>query len=75
LNWDFFEHQTLVNNIPIDEYFRGIPSICYLKPLELTKTGEKYHVTAKIEGGGKSGQIGAFIHGVSRTLVKEDEER
>jgi len=67
--------QTLVNNMAIEEYFRGIPSICYLRPFELTQTGGKYYVTAKIVGGGKSSQTGAFVHGVSRAFVKTDAEK
>lgn len=67
--------QTLVNGKPIEDYFRGVPSIYYLKPFVLTQTGDKFYVTAKIEGGGKSGQVGAFIHGVSRALVKTDAEK
>lgn len=65
--------QTLVNDLPIKEYFRGIPSVYFLRPLELTKTTAKYYVTAKIEGGGKMGQVGAFVHGVSRALAKESQ--
>lgn len=67
--------QTLVNDKPIDEYFKSIPKIYYLKPFELTGTEGKYYATAKIEGGGVKGQLGAFIHGVSRALVKVDTEK
>lgn len=63
-----------VNDIPIKDYFRGFPKTYYLKPFELTKTSDKYYVTAKIEGGGEMGQIGAFVHGVSRALIKEDKK-
>lgn len=67
--------QTLVNDKPIEEYFRGISAVCYLKPFEVTQTSGKYYVTAKIEGGGKMGQVGAFVHGVSRALVASDPEQ
>lgn len=67
--------QTLVNNMAIEEYFRGIPSIYFLRPFELTQTGGKYYATVRVEGGGKRGQIGAFVHGVSRALVKTDAEK
>lgn len=67
--------QTLVNDKPIDEYFRGIPKVSYLKPFELTGTEGKYYATARIEGGGVKGQLGAFVHGVSRALVKIDTEK
>lgn len=64
-----------VNNLAIKDYFRGIPEACYLKPFELTGTAGRYYVTAKIVGGGKFGQVGAFVHGVSRALVKADQEK
>ena len=67
--------QILVNEKPIDEYFRGVPKVYYLKPFELTQTEGKFHATARIEGGGISGQVGAFVHGVSRALVKLDPEK
>lgn len=67
--------QTLVNDKPITEYFRSIPEVYYLRPFRLTQTEGKYYVTAKIEGGGLVGQVGAFVHGVSRALVKENEEK
>lgn len=66
--------QSLVNGLALDEYFKDVPSFIYLRPFELTKTTGKFYVTAKISGGGKSGQVGAFIHGLSRALVKENTE-
>ncbi|MGB9637318.1 MAG: 30S ribosomal protein S9 [Microgenomates group bacterium] len=66
--------QSLVNDKPLEEYFRSIPEVYYLKPFELTKTTGKYYVTAKIEGGGLKGQAGAFVHGLSRALVKADSK-
>ena len=65
----------IVNDRPIVDYFKDIPAACYLRPFELTDTVGKYYITAKIEGGGKSGQVGAFIHGLSRALVKENTEK
>lgn len=65
--------QTLVNDMPVGQYFKDISSVYFLKPFELTETTGKFYVTAKIEGGGKQGQLGAFTLGVSRALVKTDE--
>ncbi len=67
--------QSMVNDKPIDEYFKSIPKVYYLKPFALTQTGGKYYVTAKIEGGGLYGQVGALIHGISRALIKIDTEK
>lgn len=67
--------QTLVNDKPIAEYFKSIPELYYQKPFRLTQTEGKYYVTAKVEGGGLAGQVGAFVHGVSRALVKAVPEK
>ncbi len=65
--------QTLVNDMPVGQYFKDISPVYFLKPFELTDTTGKFYVTAKIEGGGKQGQLGAFTLGVGRALVKMDE--
>lgn len=67
--------ETVVNGKPIGEYFGGIPSIKYLRPFEVTETVGKYYATVKIDGGGKFGQIGAFVHGIARALVEIDPEK
>jgi len=64
--------QSLVNDKPLEEYFKSISEVYYLKPFALTQTTGKYYVTAKIEGGGLKGQAGAFVHGLSRALVQAD---
>jgi len=67
--------EILVNDIPVKDYFRGIPEVYYTKPFILTKTGGKYYASVKVEGGGKRGQVGAMVHGLSRALIKEDAEK
>ncbi len=67
--------QTLINDRPVEEYFKNIPSVFYLKPFELTQNTGKYYATAKITGGGRMGQVAAFVLGVSRGLVKIDPEK
>ena len=44
-----------------------------LKPFELTSTGDRYDVHARVNGGGISGQAGAVRLGIARALVKVDE--
>jgi len=66
--------QMTINAKPIEEYFKDIPSASYLRPLELTGNMGKYYVTARIIGGGRSGQVGAFVLGLSRALVLLDEK-
>lgn len=41
-------------------------------PLKNTKNDSKFDITAKIVGGGKSGQAGALAHGISKALVAFD---
>lgn len=62
--------ENLVNGQVIGRYFSGIVSAAnWQKPFKLTGTFEKYFVTAKVSGGGKEGQLGAVIHGISRALA------
>ncbi|MCL5090851.1 MAG: 30S ribosomal protein S9 [Patescibacteria group bacterium] len=66
--------QSLVNDLPIGEYFKNISPIYFFKPFEVTHTTGKYYATAKVEGGGKKGQLGAFLLGLSRALVEFSPE-
>ena len=44
------------------------------QPLEMTETLDKFDIIANVKGGGLSGQAGAMRLGVSRALIKYDEE-
>ena len=67
--------QMMINGKNATEYFIGpIYQKLYNKPLELTKTLGKYAISIKIEGGGKSSQLGAIIHGISRAIAKAEPE-
>jgi small subunit ribosomal protein S9 len=69
------EGKTLVNDLPIEEYFSGeVAKIFYSKPFALTNTLGKYYATIKVEGGGKSGQLQAVVHGLSRALALVDPQ-
>ena len=67
--------QTMINGVPVGEYFKDVPSVYFLKPFELTDTAGKYYATAKIVGGGKTGQLEAFVHGLSRALVQANTDK
>ena len=41
-----------------------------LAPLEKTKMEKKVDLKISVCGGGPSGQVGAIVHGVSRALIK-----
>ena len=43
------------------------------RPFELIKQPTEYDVRCSVRGGGPTGQAGAMVHGISRALVKFDE--
>jgi small subunit ribosomal protein S9 len=66
----------MVNNMPIDEYFKNkYYEPLYQEPLRTCNALDKYLITVKVQGSGIMGQLGAINHGVSRALVKLDEEK
>jgi len=63
----------IVNELPAGKYFTGeVANKTYLKPFEITNTVGKFSFTAKIEGSGKTAQIDALVHGISRCLATID---
>lgn len=65
----------LVNGKAAGEYFPGdTASVKYMKPLKLTNTDGKFSFSAKVEGSGKSAQLGAVVHGLARALANHDTE-
>ena len=64
-----------VNGKKFEEYFNTEALRGYImQPLAVTGFSGKVNVTATVSGGGKAGQAGAVRHGISRALVKFDEE-
>lgn len=64
-----------INDKDIDEYF-GLETLKLIvrQPLVATATLGQFDVICKAVGGGISGQAGAIRHGISRALLKADEE-
>ncbi len=64
-----------VNACPLDKYFplETLRSEV-LTPFAITETAGKYDVVANVEGGGLTGQAGAVKLGISRALVRMNEE-
>ena len=64
----------IINKRSMDEYF-GLDTLKYIvnQPLVLTDTLSRYDVKVNVHGGGFTGQAGAIRHGISRALVKSDE--
>ena len=64
-----------INGKKFEEYFNTEALRGYiLQPLAVTSLTGKIDVSATVTGGGKAGQAGAVRHGLSRALVKFDEE-
>ena len=59
----------------MDEYF-GLETLKVVvrQPLVATETLDKFDVLVNVHGGGYTGQAGAIRHGISRALLKVDEE-
>ena len=65
-----------VNGKTLREYIGNRPAVEMMlyRPLVLTENQEKYDVRVKTVGGGVVSQCGAIRHGISRALVKVNEE-
>lgn len=64
----------VINKKSIDEYFpQDLLKLIVKQPLELTNSADKYDVYVNVIGGGVAGQAGAICHGISRALVKAEE--
>ena len=66
--------EVIVNDKPYQEAFPRVEHRHMIEhPLQATDTMGKFRVTAKVNGGGLSGQAGAIRHGIARALAKENE--
>jgi small subunit ribosomal protein S9 len=68
------EGKVTINKRDMDTYF-GLETLKIIvnQPLVLTGTKEKFDVLVNVHGGGFTGQAGAIRHGISRALLKADE--
>ena len=69
----------LVNDMPIEEYFQGLKyeRENWKRPFNIvgiSKPTEKYNISIKTHGSGKSAQMDAVVHGISWALANESEE-
>lgn len=65
----------IVNRMEADDYFGQLfKSHKINKPFKVTETEEKYDVLATLKGGGKSAQVDALSHGISRALLETNPE-
>ncbi len=67
-----------VNDVNVKDYFKTEKEqLQWTKPFHLvgvSHPGSKYSATIKVNGSGKSAQLDAITHGISRALAKLDPE-
>ena len=64
-----------INKRDLDNYFDfETLRVIVREPLTLTENLDKYDVIVTVNGGGFTGPAGAIRHGISRALLKADEE-
>lgn len=66
--------KVVINNREMDNYF-GLETLKLIvnQPLVLTATKDRFDVLVNVHGGGFTGQAGAIRHGITRALIKSDE--
>lgn len=65
----------VINNRDLEDYFgRKTSQVIVKQPLILTDSLDKFDVSAKVAGGGLSGQAGAVKHGITRALLEFDPD-
>ena len=64
-----------INGRTLEDFF-GLETLRMIvkQPLVMTNTESKYDMIVKVVGGGYTGQAGAIRHGLTRALVKANEE-
>ena len=65
----------VINRRTLEEYFgRETGRMVVCQPLAVAELMKKLDIKAMVKGGGISGQAGAIRHGITRALVKYDQE-
>ena len=67
--------EIVVNTRPLDAYFgRETSRMIVHQPFEVTSTAGQYRTDVSVQGGGVSAQAVAIRHGITRALMKVDNE-
>ncbi|MFC1698496.1 30S ribosomal protein S9 [Candidatus Omnitrophota bacterium] len=68
------EGKITVNGRTMEDYFPvEILRVSALQPLTITDNAKKFDILVLVNGGGIAGQAEAVRHGISRALIKIDE--
>jgi len=63
-----------VNEKPPLQYFgRRMLEMVVTQPLKVTDSLKRFTISARVTGGGGSGQAGAVAHGIARALCQADQ--
>lgn len=66
--------KVIVNGKELSEYFTsGLLREKIFSPLKLIGSENKFDISVLVSGGGKSGQVGAITHGITRAVISYDE--
>jgi len=69
------EGKITINGKDLEDYFDyEILKREIKRPFDITQMAGRFDVIATVNGGGFTGQAGALRHGISRALVRSDEE-
>ncbi len=69
------EGKFLINGKEASDYLkREVLKVNSNQPIVLTEYEDKLDITARVFGGGLSGQAGAIRHGISKALLQLDSE-
>ena len=64
-----------INALSVEEYFgRGTARMVVAQALQAVEMTDKFDLKITVRGGGDMGQAGAIRHGITRALIKYDEE-
>jgi len=65
----------MINKRTVEDYFgRETLRMIMRQPLELTEELGKWNISVNVNGGGLSGQAGAVRHGITRALIRANED-
>lgn len=66
---------SVINGVPVEEFYKSDEKLAtsIMRPIIVAGMADKVHFSAKVSGGGLTGQHDAIILGLARALVKKDE--